>query len=59
MTGPILAQSSPPRSDRSSSTPHRLDANGEPLGVHVQLCLPDLSQTGTGVLWQHEHILGG
>jgi hypothetical protein len=43
------------RSERSSSAPHRLDANREPLGVLVQLCLPGLSHTGTGVLWQHDH----
>jgi hypothetical protein len=59
MTGPIRAESSPCRSERSSSGPHRLDATGEQLGVSVQLCLPDLSQTGTRVVWQNDHHPGG
>jgi hypothetical protein len=28
------------------------------MGVPVQLYLPRLSQTGAGILWQHDHHLG-
>jgi hypothetical protein len=52
--GPIRAESSPCRSERSSAASHRSDAYGEQLGVSVQLCLPGLSQTGTGILWPHD-----
>jgi hypothetical protein len=56
--GPIGAESSPRRFEGSCPTPYWSDASGEPMGVPIQLCLPDLSQTDAGILWQHDHHPG-
>jgi hypothetical protein len=58
LAGPIGVESPPRRSKESDPTPYWPDAFGEPIGVPVQLCLPGLSQTGAGILWQHDHHLG-
>jgi hypothetical protein len=58
VAGPIEAESSSHRFEGSNSHPHWSDASREPMGVPVQLCMLGLSQTGAGILWEHDHHPG-